>query len=825
MDGEGLGILSILGFLPFILIVGIYLGFLLTRSWQNSARNGLVDLRNRLKDFQKENNRIRNNASFFSVTDPEPFGPLYQNLTETLTEIDQFLLLSFRNYGNLREQFQRLREARLNQVIRLPYDWLMLVNALKRQDQRLDQVYELFDKARTIEQELSQTHWRLAQECQRCMAVIAEIEAKLDDEGKFHLTDEDLTFFKEKIGDWKTTITQQAPAFFFSSSPEVIAQKADKATTARVYRMMQNLAPALSSLHGEINEIYKCLEDLAALLKSIAQKNAAVMALSKALSGYSEFPIHLEKTQKKLAKLTDLVESFHPEETQRLRHAIKRESAALKKVEAEFDDIYAHLQSLCAAREDIIKLWALPELDKGHEWTSHALAMMPEMLSYSPQNWSRNFPGELQAELGQLMELQKRIHRRGLSNPLLEGEVESYLKSVQDLVSFHQYLRPRFSEAVERYNQIQELEKDCREKLRKAQALIQRLAPLSASNTFLKKTIGLELEKYHEKVRSLLILLDDRAVETVERKVKKVNQALAALQKSLGEWLASLRSENIRNSQKLRQVYDDITQLATLDDAVISQAEKFLRQSETSLDDLPAAALPLLDLGKALIKESETWQNGISLLSALQDLANPFLERFKKLENYRRTAQEQLARAEKIMPDELTWPATTQFLTNERSRFDAYEDQFQTIRQMKQQPLALMNKLSDLTENYQELSLSLREKLTTAEKEQEKIREYEDRLESSKKMWLEVIAAHRGNRNLERDIRQFLAGLDSEYQELIRRYERGSLPYQQSLNSLRLLCRKADETLMPFYDSQSGESRTTANKVVDINGSIQPRNY
>jgi hypothetical protein len=522
-----------------------------------------------------------------------------------------------------------------------------------------------------------------------------------------------------------------------------------------------------------------------------------------------------------------VIEDLSLSQKKRKRNALRKENKILQDVDKQYDALLRHIHKLANDRRESLTLWMSTELQQGGEWFLQGLEIVPAMMKYYAGNWLKSTPAEVFNSLQELDGLSKTILVRGAGNPIKEDEMENYLLDVQYFVELQKRVKPLLVDLLNRFDQVQELEKENITILQKTDSLLKRLLPVIHSNPHLKKIAGSEPEKFSNRVREMLIEFQEVEIDTVEKKAKKTSQVLEQLKRNLQAWIKSMQGENCMIIQKLRENYRALTQDVLLEDAVVFQIGKFLEQNLGEDQDFGSAldSMSLLDLGKVLIKNSETWQNSISFGKAVQDIASPVLERLHKVEKSRQLVADLLERGNLIMPETLKWPPTTQQLINERRLFLTYDEQWFVIRQTKTQALVLVTKLSDLAENFQSLIASLKIKLDIGEKELAKVREYESRLDESKDLWLKVIALNKGNRQLEKDINRLLMEIDQDFRELQRKYEKGGLPYQQALNSLRLLCRKADDTLVPISEIQTGEGKAGSGRVVDINGVMQKRNY
>jgi len=279
-----------------------------------------------------------------------------------------------------------------------------------------------------------------------------------------------------------------------------------------------------------------------------------------------------------------------------------------------------------------------------------------------------------------------------------------------------------------------------------------------------------------------------------------------------------LSDELNSNLKDLNESLTLLREVSTLDDPVLVEAGNLVREISTPSTPDPQSKtlpLPLQDAVAGLRQKNDAWQRSVGCIKALEEIAGPVLDRYKKAEKNRQSALEKYHKADQVVPETIAWPPTTQLMTQERQQFQNLERQWSTLRQGKMTSLQLVSKLSDMSEQYHGLAIEFGQIVERAEQEQVRIKDYDRRLEESKKLWQQQVTAHPDNRALKDSVQDLVSEIDKDYETLKIRYARGGYPYNQALQGLRLICRKIDDALMPIG----------GNQVIDINGVSQKRLY
>jgi hypothetical protein len=252
--------------------------------------------------------------------------------------------------------------------------------------------------------------------------------------------------------------------------------------------------------------------------------------------------------------------------------------------------------------------------------------------------------------------------------------------------------------------------------------------------------------------------------------------------------------------------------MVILSDPIFVEVVNLLQDQNIQASNLTAtlSRTPLLSSVQKLKSKSDEWQRIISSTQAVEEMSGPILHEFKKLEKNRDRLVETMERADRLVPEDLSWPPTTQRLSLEREQFKKLEIQFRDFKKTRQKAIQLVSIISDLSDQYRELNSVVGQVLDKASQEHKQFEALERRLHQSKSMWSDRLAENTANTALVTEIENLLESSNRDFIELQKRAMNGSLPYQQAYQMFRRLNRELDNASL-----QAG-----GNQIIDITGSL-----
>ena len=188
-----------------------------------------------------------------------------------------------------------------------------------------------------------------------------------------------------------------------------------------------------------------------------------------------------------------------------------------------------------------------------------------------------------------------------------------------------------------------------------------------------------------------------------------------------------------------------------LDEPAIADALRLLKQINSyETNDEPSASEDILAIHVDKLKQlNQAWQSCVINHQKIDEFAGTVLDMYGKAAKCREETLERFAKADAIAPDTLTWPPTTQHITQERQVLNVLEQNWGSLQQTQLKAIQTVVKLIDLSERYRSLSGQLERLVDIASQEQGRVKEFEKRLDKSRKMWLRQSKQSNGNRILQ----------------------------------------------------------------------------
>jgi uncharacterized protein YukE len=126
--------------------------------------------------------------------------------------------------------------------------------------------------------------------------------------------------------------------------------------------------------------------------------------------------------------------------------------------------------------------------------------------------------------------------------------------------------------------------------------------------------------------------------------------------------------------------------------------------------------------------------------------------------------------------------------------------------------MALVAQLGTLDSRYQTMAGNVRRTAERAGEEMDRVEKIEAELDEVLQMWHAQGQTHLDNRMAREEIRRLMDGIQDEWENIKRQYRQNTLSYNQVLQNLQALLRKARITQVPIDESH----------VLDINGRVIP---
>ncbi len=809
--------LTFLGLLPFAIGLGLFFIYLLQRNWRVNALGRLVTLRTELRAMQSAGREMQKEAQTFSVEDPEPFGELVDYLIQGLRGFEDTLSDLYRRYAELHMRANALAHTTGADWLKVPLEWfrldqetMLLKSDLVSGEEELKILVAPAERLHRLGWEMASHSREILEKARRTGEMFLELshEALIEDPV--------LDSAWQDTCEWEETLLAQVPIVYLQDDEPSVLANADKETTAHVYRVIKTAEPAVRLLHEKAESCQAQYAQLAGLIRDVNREYLQVTTAYKQLQEHTYLPIEWEKTRAVMTRLQVQLDAVGAVIRKRSLDQLKADLAALGILHTKIAELGEHVQDVNEQQNKLAVLLDQIVSQQEDDWLGEAILLSEKVSQYAPANFSGDEPAQVvQENLKRFSALWSQVIAVDPNQPVRESAL-GLLAGQAEQVSTSQIALRQQSELLQlQFDELQDAEQKLRDALLRKRALVGQASALIGSNPFLKRLARNEPEQIAALLEKLLLELDQREQGSVNGKVTKAAPALQRVELLVTHWADSLEKEVAARKESLAEKTEVLESRLKMDEPAITEAVRLLKQAEILQvsKELMQAEDVMLTQVERLKSLNQAWQSCVVNLQRIDEFGGTVLDMYSKAEKHRLAAVDRFTRAESIAAEELTWPPCTQRLSNERLQLQTLEQRWNSLQQEPLKAIQVVAKLSDLAERYQAADGQLSRLLETAQQEQGRVREFDKRLEESKKMWQRQAAQNASNRTVQSGVQNLIEEINRDYEALKRRYVRGLIQYAQALQGIRQICRKIDDAAVQVDGQQE----------MDINGIVQRR--
>jgi chromosome segregation ATPase len=828
--------------------------FLLAIFWQYRMQDSMKRIFGTLRQIQQSAAQKRAESGDYAIDDPEPYGPLAENLLRQIDVVDAAVKELLGRYGVLHTAYRNISLWTWRSLPRFPLDIYNLRNQVNQLDTDTGETSGSLEAVDRIRSELDRQAWKLAGEARLVLEDDLTTARILGELARAGVKDVSLETTVEDTRHWEQLLRGQVPAYFMGEDEDAVKSQADKHTVAQVYRVVNQARPAIDELLKKAHTWQQQQLALSEVLSKLPDDFRHLAEGVAALESAPKHPVAWDTTRGPLAGLRTQIERIGDVKKKRTLEQLEKDRSSAEKLVQKVKDLTAHVTEVKLEHEEFLKILEQPDIAEGVEWSRGAQKLAAQVSNYHPDNWSAEHGVTgLKDELKALDESHQKLAWDSETTPVRESDLPGLLEETRKLEKMHAGLRPKVASIQARLTQVQEAERETRDRLNRAKALLNQAVPLLGANPLLTPNAVKEAEQLRGEIEPMAAEIDTPDQGMVDKKKQKSMAFLQKTNQAGGRWLGILETDLETKKDNLAKKVERLNIVALLEEPALEEAgaligevkkgrpavpgegsqaggETWVKPGEEKglmgvfrrrgKQEIPSAGaergaegVTLAEAVSQLKQKNEEWQRCVSLLRALEDIEKPLLERYAKAIEQREAARQLTAKAVELIPDGKNWPPTQQTVSLERQQLEQIEQRWERLHQTPNRAIQVVSTLGALSEEYQGLANRVRQIVERAQQEQTRFVELESRLEESKHLWNQTLVEQEGNRAAQDDIRDMLAQADNELGSIRQRYEGGALPYNQAFQVLRGLCQKVDGALIPL-DSQWE---------VDINGEKVPR--
>lgn len=834
----------------FIALVALVAAvFLLAVYWQYRMKDHLKGVFGNIRQVQQSAGHKRAESADYSLEDPEPYGSLAEKLHRQLDIVDSAVKELMRRYGELHTAYRTVSLWTWKTLPRFPLDMYALQKQAVQLNKDTQETTGSLQSVDRFREELDQQGWKVAGEARQTLEQDLNAGGILSNLQSAGVQDPLLETTIQDTQHWERILRSQAPAYFMGGDEAAIKDQADKHTVAQVFRVVDQARPAVQELLKKAQAWQQQHSDLDLVLRKLPDGYRQLADEAAALEGGAIHPVTWDQTRGPLAGLRTQIERIGDIKKKRTLDQLVGERATAEKLDTKVQELAAHTAEIKQEHEEFIKLLLLPDIAQGVEWSRSTQKLTTHTNNYPPDNWpAEHGVGGLQDELKVLDESHQRLAWDSQTTPIRETELPALLEEARKLAKLHTSLRPRAASIQARLAQMQAAERETRDGLNRAKALLNQVTPLLGANPLLTPAAVKEAEQLRAEIDPLAAEVDNPGTGLVDKKKQKAQVFLHKADQMGAKWLGILAADLDTKKDSLAKKVENLNSIALLEEPIVEEAGNLVGEVKPRRETLPAGGssnageaatkpgdekgimgvfrrrgreetvpsgakrsfegVSLADAVGQIKQKNEEWQRCVSLLRSLEDIEKPVTERYGKAIEQREAARQLTAKAIELIPDGRGWPPSQQNMVAERQQLILLEKRWEALHQNPSKAIQLVSTLGALSEEYQALVSRERQIVERAQQEQTRFVDLESRLEESRNLWNQTLQEQEGNRAVQDAIRDMLVETDTERISIQQRYQNGSIPFNQTFQALRGLCQKVDGILIPLDDLWD----------VDING-------
>jgi hypothetical protein len=824
----------------FITLVALVAAvFLLAVYWQHRIKETLKGVFGTIRQAQQFAGQKRAERAGYSPEDPEPYGSLAEKLQRQLDIVDSAVNELMRRYGELQTAYRTVSLWTWKTLPSFPLDIYALhkqVAQLKMDTQETVGSLQAVDR---FKEELDQQGLKVAGEVRQTLEQDLKAGCILGDLQSAGVQDPLLEKTIEDIQNWERILRNQAPAYFMGGDEAAIKNQADKHTVAQVFRVVDQARPAVDEMLKKAQDWQQQHDDLERVLRKLPDGLRQLSDDVDDLENGTIHPVTWDQTRGPLTGLRSQIERIGEIKKKRTLEQIVSECASAEKLNTKMQELTTHAAEIKQAHEEFIKIMEMPDIARGVAWTRNAQRLAVQTNNYPPDNWpAEHGVGSLQNELKALDESHQRLTWDSPAAPVRETELPALLEEARKLEKLHTSLRPRAASIQARLSQMQADERETRNSLNSAKALLNQATPLLSANPLLTPNAVMEAEQLRAEVDPLAAEVEAPGTGLVDKKKQKAQVFLRKADQMGAKWLEILLNDLDTKKDSLAKRVENLNSIALLEEPVVEEADKLVEDVKPRRETIPAGGssgageaakkpgdekgilgifrrrskeetvpsgqkrslegISLADAISQLKQKNEEWQHCVSLARAMDDIEKPIMERYAKAIEQREATRQLTAKAIELIPDGRGWPPNQQNMVCERQQLIQLEKRWEALHQNPSKAIQVVSTLGALSEEYQALGSRERQLVERAQQEQTRFVDMESRLEESKHLWNQTLQEQEGNRTIQDAIRDMLAGIDTERSSIQKNYQNDSISYNQALQDLRGLSLKVDGMLIPL---------------------------
>ncbi|HSO27975.1 MAG TPA: hypothetical protein VLS48_07885 [Anaerolineales bacterium] len=580
--------------------------------------------------------------------------------------------------------------------------------------------------------------------------------------------------------------------------------EAVSAEAGRVLTTAQEIDRQVSAARQALDELRNLLSDLQPGIRALSAQFAALGTAGRR-------PVRWGESRDQLTELSRQAKTIGPASQDRT----PAETLAAVEEARKLNTQRAALGMRCAELErqhnELVEILESPEVKVALQWAPEARTLARQAGEYAPENWPRSSAVESLA--ADIEALESRVRRQAgpqtEAEPIPETEMGQRLEELRALARDINEQHKRVADIGGHLEELRSTEQAAIERLEETRRALQAVELLIRSNPQMEEIAAGDVKKLRADLDQQQQTLDERRRGLVEKKANSANQFVGRVHSSVQNWLNALDKDLSQLLRTLEEKTQTLERIAALDEPAMAEALRLAGEaSGLQSEGRNRRSADLETLVGDLKRRSDLWQSIQAAIKRIEEVEEPVVTSYNEAQEYRQYAHEEYDELSAWVAEARGWPPTALSLAEQGKELAKIEAQWEALQAQPVKAINLVAQLGNMAARYHTVAVRSRQIAEKIAAERERVAELEDQIDEHITSWQAQYQAQRDNPFAAQEIRALIDELDRQRNELIHESRRGARNYNQVLQTLQSIQRKARLAQVEIDEST----------VIDING-------
>jgi uncharacterized protein YukE len=334
------------------------------------------------------------------------------------------------------------------------------------------------------------------------------------------------------------------------------------------------------------------------------------------------------------------------------------------------------------------------------------------------------------------------------------------------------------------------IDQKLREKVADMEQAIERLDSLMLDDTSLQQKAARSVRVYDKKRESLLRLLDSPGEGMLENKARELDTLDQQIAKDVRIWFEDLSRRQHEEDDSLAQSLGFIRSMVVLNEPILTQAEEKLQQNKKGKLSMDySEGLSLLEQVDQLAAMADTHHATQTLVGDMQLLGTEVKQVHETLETSLYLCVQKIEGTARWI-DPSGWNQRALSFDRLRKEINAIQQETQQLAQNGESFDRFSHQANSMVQRLSEAEKRLDQIINEAEQERKLVEEAEKAVDDTIQLWRKLADNTNSDRSLRYSVQEVLQQYQQQYTQERKKFERGNLPLEGYLRSLKQINRR-----------------------------------